>query len=114
MEKDPEASGTLTVRDFSESGHLHGEFDVANGSFPQSVRSNTRSLWMKFTYHFPKQQGCQHFKPCLRFLLRLSTTAGTFILFFFFVAQVFIVLQAYIVIQCCLCKILISKLFIKV
>lgn len=81
MERDPEATGKLTVREGRyTSGKIIGEYDVYNGSFPQSVRSEGRTLSIQFDYTLPvlaPGQHCKTFPPCIRFLLRITTSNGT-------------------------------------
>ncbi|XP_076442507.1 protein bark beetle-like [Babylonia areolata] len=76
MESDPEASGKLIVYDGGGSQQKIGEYKVANGSFPQSVRTMTNVMTIHFEYRLPPR-GCKTFQPCIRFLLRLTTTYGT-------------------------------------
>lgn len=76
MERDPEASGKLTIRDSHSEGKILGEFPVSNGSFPQSVRTDSRVMFIRFDYSLPST-GCKTFEPCLRFLLRFSTSEDT-------------------------------------
>ena len=76
MERDPEATGKLIVKEGQfGAGRLIGEYDVSNGSFPQSVRTRSSTMWIKFEHYLPRG-GCKTFPPCLRFLLRLSANNG--------------------------------------
>ena len=78
MERDPEASGTLTVRDGSNTGPILGEFEIYNGSFPQSVRTKSRLMFISFDFRLPPGGRCKLFQPCIRFLLRVSSAEGEF------------------------------------
>lgn len=76
MERDPEATGKLIVKEGQfGTGRLIGEYDVSNGSFPQSVCTRSSTMWIKFEHYLPRG-GCKTFPPCLRFLLRLSANNG--------------------------------------
>nr|KAG5700697.1 hypothetical protein BaRGS_029062 [Batillaria attramentaria] len=81
MERDPEATGKLIIRDGQFGvGPIIGEYDVFNGSFPQSVRTRGSVMTVRFEYSLPNLgpgHHCKTFPPCIRFLLRVTTSYGT-------------------------------------
>lgn len=48
MERDPDASGTLIVKDGGVFGKVLGTFNVFNGSFPQSVYTQSTVMYVQF------------------------------------------------------------------
>lgn len=102
MERDPDASGTLIVKDGGVFGKVLGTFNVFNGSFPQSVYTQSTVMYVQFEYTIPKLpagQKCKIFEPCIRFLLRVTSTSGDL----FFVIRLFVYLFGCINTFMCVC-----------
>ncbi|KAH3754675.1 hypothetical protein DPMN_189356 [Dreissena polymorpha] len=83
MERDPQASGMITVRDGGDlpSHPIILQFMVNNGSFPQSVTTKTDTIHIKFDFDIPRPDGepvkrCKSHRPCIRFLMELTTNYG--------------------------------------
>lgn len=83
LERDPEASGRIILRDGAETGPIIMQHEINNGSFPQSVTTKTNELWVTFQYQIPgepagedKTKRCKHLRACIRFLMELTTNYG--------------------------------------
>lgn len=85
MERDPEASGTMEIRDgglAAGSSSLLHKFDINNGTFPVSLTTITNEISIIFNYNVPpKPSGdptkrCKHLRGCVRFLFELTTNHG--------------------------------------
>lgn len=85
MERDPEASGTIEIRDGGLSpgrSRLLHKFDINNGTFPMSLTTTTNEIGILFHYNVPpKPSGdptkrCKHLRGCVRFLMELTTYHG--------------------------------------
>ena len=87
MERDPEASGTIEIRDgglsSGRSSLLH-KFDINNGTFPMSLTTTTNEIGILFHYNVPPKPAgdpakrCKHLRGCVRFLFELTTYHGNF------------------------------------
>ncbi|KAK6181325.1 hypothetical protein SNE40_009204 [Patella caerulea] len=77
MQNDPLASATLEIRDGSSSGKVLGLFNIANGSYPQSVTTKTQTAHIQLKYSLPRNRICPTFKPCIRFLILIETSNYT-------------------------------------
>ncbi|GFO27981.1 class a scavenger receptor srcr domain with c-type lectin domain [Plakobranchus ocellatus] len=73
MERDPEASGELIIRDGDFNGQVLKTVKVDNGTFPESVTSFTNALNVQFKFKYPNNKVCKVFPSCLRFLLELTS-----------------------------------------
>ena len=83
LERDPEATGRLILNDGAETGKEILNMEIHNGSFPQSVTTNTNELWFKLQYSVPylspgsePTKRCKHMRACVRFLIELTTNYG--------------------------------------
>ncbi|KAL3873370.1 hypothetical protein ACJMK2_036499 [Sinanodonta woodiana] len=82
MEKDPVARGTFTVKDGDVNSKIILQFDIINGTFPQSITTSRNKIYIEIVYSLPpRPQGdltkwCPTFRPCIRFLLELTTQEG--------------------------------------
>ena len=82
MEKDPVARGTFTVTDGDVNSKIILQFDIINGTFPQSITTSRNKIYIEIVYSLPpRPQGdltkwCPTFRPCIRFLLELTTQEG--------------------------------------
>ena len=85
FERDPDASGTFTVRDGGRYGNVILNVPINNGTFPQSVTTRSNIIFMRFDYSVPaqppsgvdKRKRCRHMQSCIRWLLELTTNKGT-------------------------------------
>ena len=82
MERDPEASGTIEIRDGGESGTLIHKFDINNGTFPVSLTTQSNKMGIIFNNNVPHRPSgdptkrCKHLRGCIRFLFELTTNYG--------------------------------------
>ncbi|XP_021367968.1 protein bark beetle-like isoform X3 [Mizuhopecten yessoensis] len=85
MERAPSVSGFMTIYDGAgSSGNILATFPFNNGSFPQSITSDTDTLTVRLNYTLPtltkptdpKKQWCEVFRPCVRFLLEITAAEG--------------------------------------
>lgn len=83
LERDPEASGRLILRDGGQDGPLLLDHEINNGSFPQSVTTKTNEIWVTLQYTVPVLSSgqdplkrCKHLRGCIRFLMELTTEYG--------------------------------------
>jgi hypothetical protein len=82
MERDPTVTARMKVYDQDKHGRLMADFPVTNGSFPQSITSDSSKIMIQMTYTLPpkppsnSQYRCKTFRPCLRFLLQFWSDEG--------------------------------------
>lgn len=83
MERAPSVSGFMTIYDGKdEGGRILSTFPFNNGSFPQSITSNSDSLTIRLNYTLPpkptdpRKQWCDIFRPCIRFLIEITAESG--------------------------------------
>ena len=83
MERDPEASGTIEIRDGGEDGSLIHKFDINNGTFPVSLTTQSNKMGIIFNNNVPYKpengdptKRCKHLRGCIRFLFELTTNYG--------------------------------------
>ncbi|XP_033735968.1 LOW QUALITY PROTEIN: protein bark beetle-like [Pecten maximus] len=83
MERAPSVSGFMTVYDGEDvGGKILATFPFNNGTFPQSITSDTDAVTVRLNYTLPakptdpKKQWCDIFRPCVRFLLEVTAASG--------------------------------------
>ena len=85
MERDPEASGMIEIRDGGESGTLIHKFDINNGTFPVSLTTQSNKMGIIFNNNVPHRPSgdptkrCKHLRGCIRFLFELTTNYGKYL-----------------------------------
>ena len=72
IERDPEASGKITLIDNFDKT----VWPIENGSFPQSYTSKGDQLDVEFNFQRPRNMICKIFPPCIRFLLEFTSDKG--------------------------------------
>ncbi|XP_012945265.1 protein bark beetle [Aplysia californica] len=75
IERDPDASGFFEFSDGGAFGKMT-RMDINNGTFPQSMTTETSILNVKFKYNRPRDMVCKTFPPCIRFLLEFTSDTG--------------------------------------
>ena len=85
MQRDPEASGTIEIRDGGEDGVLMHKFDINNGTFPVSLTTRSNKMGIVFNNNVPYKPAngdptkrCKHLRGCIRFLFELTTNYGKY------------------------------------
>ncbi|XP_052783699.1 protein bark beetle-like isoform X2 [Mya arenaria] len=84
MERDPEASGLISIHEGSRFGEKIYHFQINNGTFPQSITTKTDQIYIHFNYIVPDKppseidptKRCKHQRSCIRFLFELTTDYG--------------------------------------
>lgn len=85
-ERDPKAEGKIIVRDGWQDGPIILEYNIENGTFPQSVTTKTSVMWITLQYTVPSlppagvspTKRCKHLRGCIRLLMELTTDYGMY------------------------------------
>ena len=91
-ERDPEANGTIIIRDGGQSSKIIKEFPIDNGTFHQSVTTKTNKMFIQVRYKLPPTppsgvdptKRCKHLRACIRFMLELTTNYGNYMFLLFY------------------------------